>query len=230
MHVDEATLQEALERCAELSEERRSLLRAQAEVRKTIARFSSAFANDGIQHNSDSLEDNSESDGDESGQEEDESDFDDEARSLDTYQNVLARREELEDEVESLREALDTVASSIASIAEQSYQLSDDLQEVQDRMHLPTDAQNTVVVDSTTFGFNSGAMTNVAQCSKLKLDSLPPLCLPVAPGNTTKLGIASSEASSSTATPRSDTASESMMASARSDDCGLVRSLEVSCP
>jgi hypothetical protein len=130
------------------------------------------------------------------------------------YQEVLAQQEELEEENESLEEALESVAGISAGISTQSYELSDHLQAVLQKATLPNeeprvDAAENVEMDSKAV--RPSACWQVVSNVPLALNKLELEGLKNASGH----GLAS-EASSSTATPRSDGASESRMASARS--------------
>lgn len=212
--VDLGAYQEALARCAQLRITRQELLQAKTEVLATIARFSPAFEDLEESQSSDSGEDEDE-DADQHG-EDHEGCISHEQASVDllTYENVLAEQEELEDEVEMLRETLDKAAAMIAGIVDKSQQLSEHLEEVEIQIQLPAKPTFNVISDTSSDDAAPAQVCNVTSYSMkpeqedLKLPALNFLAVP---------GTSGSQASSSTATPRSEKSSESRMASARSE-------------
>jgi len=208
--VDVDEYNATLERCAELEEERQALLRMKGEVLRTIAQFTPIFEDDDCESDEPGAEPEASQSGDAT--------FDQVsvpaqakvAPTLADFQEVLAEQQELEDEVQSLKEALAVVAVTVSNVSQKSLDLSDHLQDVvnEDKGKLPREASPTAADDlksakdcSEISAPPSWQVISKAllALSKPKLEGLKPLCFKNA------LGIASG-ASSSTATPRSESA------------------------
>merc|ERR1719401_1467922 len=130
------------------------------------------------------------------------------------YQEVLAQQEELEEENELLEEALGSVAGMTSGISMKSYELSDHLQDVLQKVTLPREVptfDDVEDVETDRKAVHPSVCWQVVSNVPLALNKLELEGLQTASGH----GLAS-EASSSTATPRSDGVSESRMPSARS--------------
>lgn len=224
--VDEGAYQQALARCTELRKTRQDLLQIKREVAATIARFAPAFEDsDGSESSDSDLEDGGNVD--QCGEEyKGRSRSSQEKAVMDppTYEDLLAQQEELEDEVEMLQQALGTAASMIACVAERSQELSEHLEDVESQAQLPPQmpgriTPNTIYITSDTRSADAASEKvhdkerSCHKKSKPEELKLPTLCFLTAPGS------AGSQASSSTATPRSEKSSESRMASARDEIC-----------
>jgi signal transduction histidine kinase len=225
--VDEnGAYEEALIRCADLRRQRQKLLRAKAEVRAIIAqyipRFEETYDSETASDEDENFEDsNSDSESLEDMDEKSISEQKEMIRDSRSYEEVLAEQQELEDEVEGLREMLSKASEMIASVAKQSLELSEHLEEVEAQTALPS-GQSSLV--APTSGTSSEDGSTAAMCNEVFEF---PICFTLSkPGSLAKLpslrlvgvpGKGGSEASSSTATPRSEKSSESRIASARSE-------------
>lgn len=217
----------ALAQCAQLRKKREELLQARTEVRATIAQFAPAF-----DHNNDNASQSSDNEDDEEDEESCEEGKESpcsrkQAERL-SYEDLLLEQEELEDEVETLRSTLDQAADMIGAIARASMELSGHLEEVGSGVRLPIQTparptSPTVKADTSSFElapsqvFNiptptSKTRSRVFKDDEAKFSNLKMLATPVAAG---------SEASSSTATPRSENSSESRLVSALGEGCCL---------
>jgi len=219
--VDEATYHEALARCADLRRARQALLRARIEVKATIAQFAPAFEDP---EESQSSEDCPEEREDER-MESDKILGSSQAEAMDmlSYKDALAQQEELEDEIESLTETLEAAGAMIAPIVAKSQALCEQLEDVESRVELSApmtekaipNATSDTIFDDAAFRRSYEVHNPPPRPSKRRPEDLklPDLNFLTTPGATS----AGSEASSSTATPRSEKSSESRMASARSE-------------
>jgi len=228
---DEVAIEEALMQCADLRRQRQQLLKAKAEVRALIAQYTPCFeenydceaANGEEEQEVEGDCSDSESQGD--GNELCDFGVKEVAHDARSYEEVLAEQEELEDEVESLREMLTSASEMIAAVAKQSLELSEHLEEVEAQTN-PLSEPSSAKASTSGTSFDDAAIA--AACNEVfdmpmrftetksaSLAKLPSLKLVAAPG------AGGSEASSSTATPRSEKSSESRIASARSErgDC-----------
>jgi len=223
----DAEYQEVLAQCAELRRTRQELLQVKLQVRATIDQFAGAFDAQGSETSESCLGDAG-------------LDVEQERAEVEppSYAEALAEKEDLEDEVEYLRETLDTTSAMVATIMQQSQEHCEHLEGVENRIYLPTDiptkaapdAQMTLLnvslletpTPATTYPTlkTSADDTSVLACARpLKQDrmKLPALKLAPLAGDHLQPGSSGSEASSSTATPRSEHSSGSRMASARSE-------------
>lgn len=226
--VGDAEYHEVLAQCAELRRTRQELLQVKLQVRTTIDQFARAFSGQGSDTSECCLGDAAVL-----GAEQERPEVE-----PPSYDEALAEREELEDEVESLRETLDTTSAMVASIMQQSQELSDHLEDVGNLIHLPTEVPAKVAPDASMTLLDMSLLqmavpvathptltstadeTSVPVCSrKMKQDrmKLPSLKLAPLAGDHLQPGSSGSEASSSTATPRSEHSLGSRMASARSE-------------
>jgi len=213
----------ALAQCAQLRKKREELLQARMEVRATIAQFAPAFDddNDAASQSSDNED-----------YEEDEENYDEDHQKAcsrqqvdrPSYEDLLLEQEELEDEVEVLRTTLDQAAGMIGAIARASMELSHHLEEVGSGVQLPTqtpakptsptikaDTSSCELAPSQVFNIptpTSKTRSRIFKDEEVKFPNLKILATPPAAG---------SEASSSTATPRSENSSESRLVSALGD-------------
>jgi len=212
---------EALARCTELRRTREQLLQARMKVKATIMQFAPAFHDSDEDTSSDSGGDKDEEDNEEVAA------LDDLGASQTTgemlcYEDLLAEEEELQDEVESLREMLHEAAAMIASVVEKSTELSEHLEEVTEKATSETSSYDAApfqvsvvpvpskhIEDFKIPTLNFLTTAGVAG-EDLKLPNMRFLTVP---------GKGGSDASSSTATPRSE--NESRMASARSEPCWI---------
>lgn len=193
--TDDAEYSEVLARCAELRRTRQELLQVKSQVRFTIDQFATAFDTEGSETSESCLGDPID---------DEELEEDDEVEPL-SYEEALAEEEELEEEVEMLRESLETASAMVATIVQKSQQWSEHLEGLDHQIHLPADMPTKANEASNT---SLGEILQLPGSGKYKQDrmKLPSLKL-----------VATSEASSSTATPRSENDPESRMASARSE-------------
>lgn len=218
--VDVVDYHATLAHCSELEAERQSLLQIRARVMGAISNISQRFDDEDSQSGDDESEE-----GDVHVDPAEASGSSDQMPSfgmscadptLAEYHQVIAERDALEQQVEELRDALNVVSGAITILAEKSHELSDHLQDVGKASLQNSDDSN----NSTSNGYQAtttGEITPTARSQivskvplplgKSKLDDMSTLRLASIPGVT-------SGASSSTATPRSD--SESRIASARS--------------
>jgi hypothetical protein len=213
--VNECAYEEAVARCEELRRTRENLLLTKKEVAATIAQFAPAFA----PTESDSSEDDDIEEVKDVRQHCEEEDV--KPRSILNYEDALAFEEELAQEVEYLQERMASAASWIRAIAQKSKQWGDHLEEVESQVQPSNQIPAHNIANASTDTSSDGAASAAAQVSgdnllfamqgkqdNLKLPSLHIL---------TDSGKTKSEASSSTATPRSEKSAESRMVSARSD-------------
>jgi len=213
LEAGDAEYQEVLARCAELRRTRQELLQVKLQVRATIGQFTTAFSADGSESAENCLCDPG-IDGEQ----------DDEEVEPASYEEALAEEEELEDEVETLRETLEAASAMVAIITQESQQWSERLDDVENEIQLPAEIPTKAPPDlrmtllsmkllempakAIPIATSNATLdyTPVLACSKkVKQDrmKLPPLKLDPLPGVHDQPGSSGSEASSSTATPRS---------------------------
>jgi len=219
LEARDAEYQEVLARCAELRRTRQELLQVKLQVRATIGQFTTAFGAEGSETSENCLCDpgiDAEQD-------------DDEEVEPASYEEALAEEEELEDEVETLREMLEAASAMVANITQESQQwserLDDVVDDVENEVELPAEMPPRALPDTrmTLLSMKLLEMPTkaipiatpnasldyapvLAYSKKVKQDrmKLPALKLDPLPGVHDQPGSSGSEASSSTATPRSE--------------------------
>jgi len=198
----ESAYRDALLRCEELRAERQQLLEVRDEVAVRIAKLAPSW------QASDSEEDS------EQEPTHDDGGIDAGCVALDSLEleDLLRHQEELEDEVEPLRDMLQTAASRILGVAEQSTSLGEYLEVVETQFQLQQSAAEQELPDSAAASEASSDESVSAQESSKVFDALlvsmktqqDPLSLKLPTlGLMAAQGAAGSQASSSTATPRS---------------------------
>lgn len=212
----QAHYQQALARCAELRSTRAQLLQQRGEVWATIARCTMAL------DSSDESSQNSEEDFDNTSEYADDDKKEHLKQDQPTYEELLEQEEELEDEVTSLRETLGEAGAMIAGIVQKSTDLSEHLEDVQTRVFLPVEFPSQSGRDSALDTGSDDVSEMQVFSFKLKPEDskqLPPFLFRSVPTPlrfSTALKQGGSEASSSTATPRSENSPlESRMVSPR---------------